>query len=141
LLLILTKSVNRCFEKNPKFDMAPLLGGTDAVFLSLIHAFSWSVRFFSLLGIHFMPNKCLEALTGNPIKWLDRNPAAFLHAYTCLPLAQPTRQAASAVLQDVADSGVLFALLMCEHKVCSTSCQNLHCDSYYIRLISRKLKC
>jgi hypothetical protein len=108
LLLILTKSVNRCFEKNPKFDMAPLLGGTDAVFLSLIHAFSW-------------------------------NPAAFLHAYTCLPLAQPTRQAASAVLQDVADSGVLFALLMCEHKVCSTSCQNLHCDSYYIRLISRKL--
>ncbi|XP_039808965.1 vacuolar fusion protein MON1 homolog isoform X2 [Panicum virgatum] len=88
LLLILTKSVNRCFEKNPKFDMAPLLGGTDAVFLSLIHAFSW-------------------------------NPATFLHAYTCLPLAQSTRQAASAVLQDIADSGVLFALLMCEHKVIS----------------------
>ncbi|CAO1943233.1 unnamed protein product [Urochloa humidicola] len=88
LLLILTKSVNRCFEKNPKFDMAPLLGGTDAVFLSLIHAFSW-------------------------------NPATFLHAYTCLPLAQSTRQTASAVLQDVADSGVLFALLMCEHKVIS----------------------
>ncbi|XP_040382936.1 vacuolar fusion protein MON1 homolog isoform X2 [Oryza brachyantha] len=87
-LLILTKSVNRCFEKNPKFDMAPLLGGTDAVFLSLIHAFSW-------------------------------NPATFLHAYTCLPLAQSTRQAASAVLQDIADSGVLFALLMCEHKVIS----------------------
>ncbi|XP_066313344.1 vacuolar fusion protein MON1 homolog [Miscanthus floridulus] len=88
LLLILTKSVNRCFEKNPRFDMATLLGGTDAVFLSLIHAFSW-------------------------------NPATFLHAYTCLPLAQSTRQAASAVLQDVADSGVLFALLMCEHKVIS----------------------
>ncbi|EEC72270.1 hypothetical protein OsI_05426 [Oryza sativa Indica Group] len=88
MLLILTKSVNRCFEKNPKFDMAPLLGGTDAVFLSLIHAFSW-------------------------------NPATFLHAYTCLPLAQSTRQAASAVLQDIADSGVLFALLMCEHKVIS----------------------
>ncbi|GJM91744.1 hypothetical protein PR202_ga08152 [Eleusine coracana subsp. coracana] len=85
ILLILTKSVNRCFEKNPKFDMAPLLGGTDAVFLSLIHAFNW-------------------------------NPATFLHAYTCLPLAQSTRQAASAVLQDIADSGVLFALLMCEHK-------------------------
>ena len=45
MLLILTKSVNRCFEKNPKFDMAPLLGGTDAVFLSLIRAFSWSVCF------------------------------------------------------------------------------------------------
>uniref|UniRef100_A0A453PWX9 Vacuolar fusion protein MON1 homolog n=1 Tax=Aegilops tauschii subsp. strangulata TaxID=200361 RepID=A0A453PWX9_AEGTS len=56
MLLILTKSVNRCFEKNPKFDMAPLLGGTDAVFRSLIRAFSW-------------------------------NPATFLHAYTCLPLA------------------------------------------------------
>ncbi|XP_062232644.1 vacuolar fusion protein MON1 homolog isoform X2 [Phragmites australis] len=88
ILLILTKSVNRCFEKNPKFDMAPLLGGTDAVFLSLIRAFNW-------------------------------NPATFLHAYTCLPLAQSTRQAASAVLQDIADSGVLFALLMCEHKVIS----------------------
>ncbi|KAI5001323.1 hypothetical protein ZWY2020_025973 [Hordeum vulgare] len=88
MLLILTKSVNRCFEKNPKFDMAPLLGGTDAVFLSLIRAFSW-------------------------------NPATFLHAYTCLPLAQATRQAASAVLQDIADSGVLFALLMCDHKVIS----------------------
>ncbi|KAL6853306.1 hypothetical protein ACP4OV_019335 [Aristida adscensionis] len=88
ILLILTKSVNRCFEKNPKFDMAPLLGGTDTVFLSLIHAFNW-------------------------------NPATFLHAYTCLPLAQPIRQAASAVLQDIADSGVLFALLMCEHKVIS----------------------
>ncbi|XP_020179150.3 vacuolar fusion protein MON1 homolog isoform X2 [Aegilops tauschii subsp. strangulata] len=88
MLLILTKSVNRCFEKNPKFDMAPLLGGTDAVFRSLIRAFSW-------------------------------NPATFLHAYTCLPLAQATRQAASAALQDIADSGVLFGLLMCDHKVIS----------------------
>ncbi|XP_044405739.1 vacuolar fusion protein MON1 homolog [Triticum aestivum] len=88
VLLILTKSVNRCFEKNPKFDMAPLLGGTDVVFRSLIHACSW-------------------------------NPATFLHAYTCLPLAQATRQAASAALQDIADSGVLFALLMCDHKVIS----------------------
>ncbi|KAF5192932.1 Vacuolar fusion protein mon1-like protein [Thalictrum thalictroides] len=88
LLLILTKSVNRCFEKNSKFDMTPLLGGTDVVFSSLIHSFSW-------------------------------NPAAFLHAYTCLPLAYPTRQAAGAILQDVADSGVLFAILMCKHKVVS----------------------
>ncbi|KAL5711044.1 Vacuolar fusion protein mon1 [Ranunculus cassubicifolius] len=87
-LLILTKSVNRCFEKNPKFDMTPLLGGTDVVFSSLIHSFSW-------------------------------NPATFLHAYTCLPLAYPTRQAAGAILQDVADSGVLFAILMCKHKVVS----------------------
>lgn len=43
MLLILTKSVNRCFEKNSKFDMTPLLGGTDAVFSSLIHSFSWFV--------------------------------------------------------------------------------------------------
>lgn len=53
MLLILTKSVNRCFEKNPKFDMAPLLGGTDAVFLSLLHGIQL-VSFFSLLVIHLM---------------------------------------------------------------------------------------
>ncbi|CAO2820420.1 unnamed protein product [Amaranthus hypochondriacus] len=88
MILILTKSVNRCFEKNPKFDMTPLLGGTDAVFSSLVHSFSW-------------------------------NPATFLHAYTCLPLAYPTRQAAGSILQDVVDSGVLFAILMCKHKVVS----------------------
>nr|XP_010920712.1 vacuolar fusion protein MON1 homolog isoform X2 [Elaeis guineensis] len=88
MLLILTKSVNRCFEKNPKFDMTTLLGGTDAVFSSLIHSFSW-------------------------------NPATFLHAYTCLPLAYATRLATAAILQDVADSGVLFAILMCKHKVVS----------------------
>ncbi|XP_057484660.1 vacuolar fusion protein MON1 homolog [Actinidia eriantha] len=88
MILILTKSVNRCFEKNPKFDMTPLLGGTDVVFSSLIHSFSW-------------------------------NPSTFLHAYTCLPLAYATRQAAGAILHDVADSGVLFAILMCKHKVVS----------------------
>ncbi|KAG0489466.1 hypothetical protein HPP92_006329 [Vanilla planifolia] len=88
ILLILTKSIDRCFEKNPKFDMTPLLGGTDAVFSSLIHSFSW-------------------------------NPATFLHSYTCLPLAYTTRQAAGAILQDVADSGVMFAILMCKHKVVS----------------------
>ncbi|KAI3991528.1 hypothetical protein MKX01_017147 [Papaver californicum] len=88
MLLILTKSVNRCFERNSKFDMTPLLGGTDCVFSSLIHSFSW-------------------------------NPATFIHAYTCLPLAYPTRQAAGAILQDVAESGVLFAILMCKHKVIS----------------------
>jgi hypothetical protein len=60
----------------------------------------------------------------NLIEPFDRNPATFLHAYTCLPLAQATRQAASAVLQDIADSGVLFALLMCEHKVSPISCQD-----------------
>ncbi|CAI0453010.1 unnamed protein product [Linum tenue] len=88
MILILTKSLNRCFEKNPKFDMTPLLGGTDVVFSALIHSFSW-------------------------------NPAAFLHAYTCLPLPYATRQAVGAILQDVADSGVLFAILMCKHRVIS----------------------
>lgn len=88
MLLILTKSIDKCFEKNSKFDMTPLLGGTDVVFSSLIHAFSW-------------------------------NPATYLHAYTCLPLRHSTRQAAGAILQDVADSGVLFAILMCRHKVIS----------------------
>ncbi|KAI4322266.1 hypothetical protein L6164_021977 [Bauhinia variegata] len=88
MIVILTKSVNRCFEKNPKFDMTPLLGGTDVVFSSLIRSF-------------------------------NRNPATFLHAYTCLPLSYATRQAAGAILQDVADSGVLFAILMCRHKVIS----------------------
>ncbi|XP_076913492.1 vacuolar fusion protein MON1 homolog [Bidens hawaiensis] len=88
MILILTRSVDRCFEKNPKFDMTPLLGGTDSVFSSLIHSFS-------------------------------RNPATFLHAYTCLPLAYPTRQAAGAILQDVADTGVVFAILMCKDKVVS----------------------
>jgi hypothetical protein len=45
MILILTKSVNRCFEKNPKFDMTPLLGGTDVVFSSLIHSLSWFVLY------------------------------------------------------------------------------------------------
>ncbi|XP_020103430.1 vacuolar fusion protein MON1 homolog isoform X1 [Ananas comosus] len=88
MLLILTKSIDRCFEKNPNYDMTPLLAGTDLVFSSLVHAFSW-------------------------------NPSIFLHAYTCLPLPYATRQAASAILQDVADSGILFAVLMCKHKVIS----------------------
>ena len=29
--------------KNSKFDMRPLLGGTDMVFSHLIHGFSWYV--------------------------------------------------------------------------------------------------
>ncbi|KMZ56989.1 hypothetical protein ZOSMA_8G01360 [Zostera marina] len=88
VLLILTKSVNKCFEKNSKFDMTPLLGGTEDIFSSLIHAFGW-------------------------------NPATFLHAYTCLPLTYSSRQAVCSILQDVADSGVLFSILMCKHKVIS----------------------
>jgi hypothetical protein len=59
----------------------------------------------------------LEGADGVFVVSLVRNPATFLHAYTCLPLAYATRQAAGAILQDVADSGVLFAILMCKHKV------------------------
>ncbi|CAH2060288.1 unnamed protein product [Thlaspi arvense] len=88
MILILTKSIDRCFEKNAKFDMTPLLGGTEAVFSSLVHSFSW-------------------------------NPATFLHAYTCLPLPYALRQATGTILQEVCASGVLFALLMCRHKVIS----------------------
>lgn len=46
-----------------------------------------------------------------------RNPATFLHAYTCLPLQYALRQATGTILQDVCASGVLFSLLMCRHKV------------------------
>lgn len=46
-----------------------------------------------------------------------RNPATFLHAYTCLPLPYALRQATGTILQDICASGVLFSLLMCRHKV------------------------
>lgn len=88
LLLILTKALERCFVKNANFDLRPLLGGTEMVFSSLIHSFSW-------------------------------NPASFLHSYTCLPLSHTGRQAAGAALQDVADSDLLFALLLSDSKVIS----------------------
>lgn len=116
MLVILTKSVDRCFEKNPKFDMIPLLGGTDIVFSSLIHSFS---RFVSLLLACPVSQHSVLCFGSKYCYFSDhyRNPAAFLHAYTCLPLAYATRQAAGAVLQDIADSGVLFAILMCRHKV------------------------
>ncbi|KAI7750914.1 hypothetical protein M8C21_003079 [Ambrosia artemisiifolia] len=57
----------------------------------------------------------LELLYGQ----VGTNPATFLHAYTCLPLPYATRQVAGEVLLDVAESGVLFAMLMCKYKVVS----------------------
>lgn len=148
MILILTKSVNRCFEKNAKFDMTPLLGGTDVVFSSLIHSFSWFVsllpssipQYVSIRKIIFVlqheyvlfsPNIQYLFIDSSFCNYLFAffsfnnvsqllsfsNPATFLHAYTCLPLAYATRQAAGAILHDVADSGVLFAILMCKHKV------------------------
>jgi hypothetical protein len=46
LILILTKGVEKCFVKNSKFDMRPLLTGTDIVFSHLIHGFSWNPATF-----------------------------------------------------------------------------------------------
>ncbi|KAI5060927.1 hypothetical protein GOP47_0023432 [Adiantum capillus-veneris] len=46
LLLILTKSLEKCFVKNANFDLRPLLGGTENVFSSLIHSFSWNPASF-----------------------------------------------------------------------------------------------
>lgn len=46
LLLILTKSLEKCFVKNANFDLRPLLGGTETVFSSLIHSFSWNPASF-----------------------------------------------------------------------------------------------
>eukprot|EP00850_Spirogloea_muscicola_P015500 SM000119S25643 [mRNA] locus=s119:179698:183463:- [translate_table: standard] len=42
VMMILTSAVDRCFLKNPNFDMRPLLGGTENSFSSLIHDFSWN---------------------------------------------------------------------------------------------------
>lgn len=59
MILILTKSIDRCFEKNAKFDMTPLLGGTDAVFSSLVHSFSWFVSdLHSLSSTSFILSHC-----------------------------------------------------------------------------------
>lgn len=104
LVLILTKSLEKCFVKNANFDMRPLLGGTEAVFSSLIRSFSW-------------------------------NPASFLHSYTCLPLAHTARQAAGAALQDIADSDLLFALLLSDSKVISfigVQKASLHPDDIFL---------
>jgi len=95
LLLILTKSVNRCFEKNPKFDMAPLLGGTDAVFLSLIHAFSWSVQFFLCLGFILCWINVWKHSLGIPSNgWTGIQRRFFMHTHASLSRNQQGRQLA-----------------------------------------------
>lgn len=86
--------------------------------LSSLHSYIPSVGLFICSHFSSSQNFNLDGDCGNVSYLFDfRNPAAFLHAYTCLPLAYGTRQAAGAILQDVADSGVLFAILMCKHKV------------------------
>ncbi|XP_031388569.1 vacuolar fusion protein MON1 homolog isoform X2 [Punica granatum] len=67
MILILTKSVNRCFERNPKFDMTPLLGGTDIVFSSLIHSFSWLQVLCSktwLILVSYLLYLCVVSIVG-----------------------------------------------------------------------------
>ncbi|KAH9288972.1 hypothetical protein KI387_033089 [Taxus chinensis] len=63
MVLILTKSIEKYFQKNPKFDMRPLLGGTDVVFSSLLHAFSWN------------PATFLHAYTCVPLSYVTRQAA------------------------------------------------------------------
>ncbi|KAI5322309.1 hypothetical protein L3X38_031381 [Prunus dulcis] len=91
MLLILTKSVIRCFEKNPKFDMTPLLGGTDIVFSSLIHSFSWNPATFLhavfCLAILMCKHKVISLNHLGHLNLslqfacLDTYPMAFLYAY------------------------------------------------------------
>ncbi|KAJ9698118.1 hypothetical protein PVL29_007287 [Vitis rotundifolia] len=94
MLLILTKSVNRCFEKNPKFDMTPLLGGTDVVFSSLIHSFNWSLVLSGAQKASLHPDDMLllsnfvmssesfrTSESFSPICLPRYNPMAFLYAY------------------------------------------------------------
>ncbi|XP_010470085.1 PREDICTED: protein SAND-like [Camelina sativa] len=71
LILILTKSIDRCFEKNSKFDMTPLLGGTDAVFSSLVHSFSWN------------PATFLHAYTCLPLKYALRQATGAILQEVC----------------------------------------------------------
>ncbi|KFK32300.1 hypothetical protein AALP_AA6G224500 [Arabis alpina] len=71
MILILTKSIDRCFEKNAKFDMTPLLGGTDAVFSSLVHSFSWN------------PATFLHAYTCLPLQYALRQAAGTILQDIC----------------------------------------------------------
>ncbi|XP_009133879.1 vacuolar fusion protein MON1 homolog [Brassica rapa] len=71
MIVILTKSIDRCFEKNAKFDMTPLLGGTDAVFSSLVHSFSWN------------PATFLHAYTCLPLPYASRKATATVLQDVC----------------------------------------------------------
>lgn len=70
-----------------------------------------------MINNHLSSILICKTVTKMDLLFCCRNPATFLHAYSCLPLAYAARQAAGAILQDVAGSGVLFSLLMCKHKV------------------------
>nr|KAJ0202376.1 hypothetical protein LSAT_V11C600328740 [Lactuca sativa] len=56
MVLILTESVSRYFENNPKFDMTPLLRGIDVVFSSLFHSFRNPASF--LHAYTYLPLPC-----------------------------------------------------------------------------------
>lgn len=120
MVLILTESVSRYFEKNPKFDMTPLLGGTDVVFSSLFHSFRL-VRFILFYFQNYnnvsIPSNYKTKNYAFHCCFFFRNPASFLHAYTYLPLPCATRQAVAAILQDVSDSSVIYSMLMSKYNV------------------------
>ncbi|MQL80665.1 hypothetical protein Taro_013123 [Colocasia esculenta] len=83
MLVILTKSVNRCFEKNPKFDMTPLLGGTEAV-VSLVGAQKASLHpdDVLLLSNFVLSSESFRTSESfSPICLPRYNPMAFLYAY------------------------------------------------------------
>ncbi|GAQ89926.1 hypothetical protein KFL_005780040 [Klebsormidium nitens] len=57
LISILTDSIERTFRRNQKFDVHSLLGGTEPVFASLMHVFSWDyavlLRAFTCLPLPY----------------------------------------------------------------------------------------
>uniref|UniRef100_A0A803LXU4 Vacuolar fusion protein MON1 homolog n=1 Tax=Chenopodium quinoa TaxID=63459 RepID=A0A803LXU4_CHEQI len=83
MILILTKSVNRCFEKNSKFDMTPLLGGTDAVFSSLIHSFSCLWQLLGETDDSLANVYVLEASADTYLMLLTTRSDAFYHLKEC----------------------------------------------------------
>ena len=94
MIVILTKSIDRCFEKNAKFDMTPLLGGTDAVFSSLVHSFSWFVSDlplnhlpFTLFSCYFtninVESEAAEVLLVSCTLWLPNLEENYTYLYLC----------------------------------------------------------
>ncbi|KAK2364495.1 vacuolar fusion protein MON1 protein [Trifolium repens] len=77
-------------------------------------AFSAFIAKYCFIYIFFSSEDAIVSSLIHSFSW---NPTTFLHAYTCHPFSYATRQAVGAILQDIADSGVLFATLVCKHKV------------------------
>ncbi|GBG79257.1 hypothetical protein CBR_g29308 [Chara braunii] len=64
VMMILTSAVDRCLLKNPKFDMKPLLAGTENCFSLLVHSFSWDfATFLHAYTSLWMPHSSRKAAT------------------------------------------------------------------------------